>query len=651
VIGSSISFVYFFGLLINTVLPLFGYSRPLSALPILISFDLFVIICSALIVFRNNPIVFLLQKSDINNSDKMLLIFPILLPALTIFSIYLLNSTENSIPLILTLIMLTVYLAGVAYKQRKVTLHIYPVILFSIAFSLLSIYMLRYPLYGSDVHIEYGQVFLTTLDAQFWEPGKLTISNILSDTLLPTIFQSICNLDNLQCFYKFIFVFISLVTPLSIYCFSRKYVGDFYGFFAAFFSVIQLAYIWTVANPRTSVAVAFCALTLFVLFCDSLDKNQKGFFSMLFISSIIVSHYTTAYIFFFLLLLAAIGTFLLGKKIHFTKSISPLIIFFSIVIIFGWYYLATSGLLFNEGVSFVDRIIESSSTLMSAEYQSGKEAQLLLSPSFKNQFLAYIHYFVTWCVFLSIGFGLLYSVFNYKKFLKSVDFKSMQFRFLASKIEPELFFLATGCIGLLGAMLIFKVISEGYDSTRLFSMTTIILSLFLVIGIISASEIFCFLIHFLKVRVNQELVTVTLISGIVLLYYLFNLGVPYELAGNHQSLFNTNDKNFQINYVHDSEVFSGKWLNIFIEKTDMVFVPGYTRISLISGGRIPIDRVIMLEKAPFKAADTQYIFFGSQDLVDGYYVRRDVNSYSRLYLTEKQDKIYANNGAEVFMFR
>lgn len=653
VIGASISFIYFFGLLINTLLPIIGYTQPLSTLPILVSFNLFFIICSILIVFRNNHNIFSSPKIEINIADKILLIFPILLPALTILSIYLLNSTKNSLPIIVTLIMLIFYLAGMVYIERREILHIYPFVLISIAFSLSSIFMLRFPhISGADVHLEYGQVFLNTLEFHLWEGGALTINNILSVTLLPTIFQVICNVGNLELFFKFIFVSICLIMPLAIYCFSRKYVGDLYGFFAAFFTIIQTGYIFTAANPRTNIAVTFCALTLYVLFCDNIEKGQKFFFSVLFVAAVVVSHYATINIFFFLLIIAVIGTYLLGKKFTFFKSITFIFILITALMIFGWFVFASRELLFSESVHFVSRIINNFSEQISSGFTSSEDAQLLFNPEFKNQFFAYIHYFITWLSLISIGFGFFYSVFYYKKFVRISDFEFEQSDFLKSKIEPELFFFAAGCIGLLGANLILNAISRGYDSFRLFLLTTIILSLFLVIGIISAAWTFSNLIKFLRVSsLNPHVVTSATMAGLLLLSCIFNFGIPYELVGNPQLLLSSEHKGYQISYVHDSEGVSGQWLKNFTNKTDKIFVPGYTEDSLISVGRIPLYRITIFDNFKVRKANKQYIFFGLKDIIDGYYIRDTLKTYSRADLTEKQNKIYANNGGEIFMFK
>jgi len=507
-------------------------------------------------------------------------------------------------------------------------------------------------MWGNDVHSEYGLAFYSTMNLLRWQSGYSTLSNILSVTLLPTILQSICSVAYLELFFKFIYVFICIVTPLTVFCLARKYIGDYYAFFAGVFYITQFGFLFTVANPRTNIAILFCALTFFVVFCDRLNIAQKGLLSTIFLASITVSHYSTAYIFCFIILFAIIGTWFVRRKFQFPVSINPLlgIIFFAFI--FLWYYQITEGGLFQRGVTFVEKIATNMDTLFSSEYQTTEEAKMLLVPTFKNQTLSMTHWIVNWGSFLFMGIGILYSFWNYQKLLKLTNSIKKKANFILSRIEIELLLAAFICTLLLGALTIYTVISEGYDSGRLFGISAIILSVFLVIGIFSIINSAQTASTFISRSVDLGFLVNVILVLLVVVYGLFTLGVPYQIFGISQSHLNSEDINYRIKYIHEMDGAAAIWLNAKSADGTEILVPGYTGASLISQGHIFNERIIRGLTFFAKDKDQRYIFYSSIDIDQKYFIRESYYKvYSKLDLTENQQKIYSNKGAEIFLFR
>ena len=95
-IGLSISFLMFFGLLVNNLSLILGYETPLSTIPLLISFNL-AIIALAIITHRiNKGAVFTLPDLNLSTSEKAFLIVPVLFPTLSILGTHYMNTTDTS---------------------------------------------------------------------------------------------------------------------------------------------------------------------------------------------------------------------------------------------------------------------------------------------------------------------------------------------------------------------------------------------------------------------------------------------------------------------------------------------------------------------------------------------------------------------------
>ena len=114
--GISISFLMFFGLLINNLSLSLGYEMPLAAIFLLISFNLAYIVLA--IIGLNfwgknlvkpsissrydfgiglNRVKNCLQDLNLTSSEKAFLIVPILFPALSIFGMHMMNTMDNNI--------------------------------------------------------------------------------------------------------------------------------------------------------------------------------------------------------------------------------------------------------------------------------------------------------------------------------------------------------------------------------------------------------------------------------------------------------------------------------------------------------------------------------------------------------------------------
>jgi len=82
-VGLSISFLMLYGLLINSVYPLFGYTTPLSTNSLLISFSVMLLILAAIAYLRDQSAFSLdWKKFRLDTREKVFLILPVLFPLL-----------------------------------------------------------------------------------------------------------------------------------------------------------------------------------------------------------------------------------------------------------------------------------------------------------------------------------------------------------------------------------------------------------------------------------------------------------------------------------------------------------------------------------------------------------------------------------------
>ena len=312
-VGLSISFLMFFGLLINNLSLRFGYETPLATISLLTSFN-FAFIVLAIIGYKiNKTSILSLPNLNLTTSEKTFLIFPILFPALSIFGMHVMNTTDNNIVLMTLLFLIPTYIVLVSLFNQKFPERIYPVVIFLISISLLLLMSLRSNhIIGMDTHTEY-YFFRTTLNNLYWNVfGHSTLDACLSISLLPTTYQSILDMRP-EFLYKILYSLLFSISPIVVFIISKKYIGNVYAFLASFFFMSQTIFLWTASNARTNAAILFFSLVIMVLFSSDISGFSKKLFFIIFTISCIFSHYATTYIFFFILLFSWAGMQILPK--------------------------------------------------------------------------------------------------------------------------------------------------------------------------------------------------------------------------------------------------------------------------------------------------------------------------------------------------
>ena len=665
--GLSISFLMFFGLLINNLSLGLGYETPLSTIPLLITFNI-ALITSAIIGYKlSKNEAFSLPNINLSTSEKAFLIVPILFPALSIFGMHIMNTTDNNIILMFLLFSIPIYVAFVCFFNQKFTKRLYPAVIFLISISLLLLLSLRSNhIIGMDAHSEY-YFFRTTLDNLHWSVfGHSTLDACLAISLLPTIYQSILDISP-EFLYKILYSLLYSISPLVIYVISKKYVEEGYAFLASCFYMFQSNFLFTEYNARANIAMFFFAFAMMALFSDRIDPLKKRILFIVFMASCMVSHYSTTYIFFFVMAGTFIGIEILSKKYTFKKVISLTITILFFSMIFFWHSQVTETA-FNAGVGFIETTLKNLNEFFVLESRGGGET--LFGKDIMEKGIPHkIEFVFTWLTFALIGIGLITLIRRYKE----MSFPELNFKkpdFLKEKFEVGYFVIALACAGLLVAVIGLPYIAVGYGLDRMYPLAITILSVFFVIGGITLSNFF-FLekrkpvlkeknntlfgkSFFFKERFdrgNGSQVRAYLIILLVLIPYFFCVtGVMYNLFGVPRAItLNSEGKLYDLMYVHDQESYGAKWLR---DKGELEDIKVYT--DKISRGRLTSQAGIQRCDSYSLFIDKKiegHIYLGYYNVVDEKLLDMQNEEHN---ITEYQDKfvgknkIYDNGGSEIY---
>lgn len=582
--GTSISFLMLLGLFYNNILLYLGYSKPLSTIYLLISFN---IMCLLLLLsiflfkkelfYRDFSLKTFFEAFKLTTFEKALLIGPCLFPAIGIFGVHLMNMTGNNSVLFLLFFLIPLYVIIICFFNQRISNTVYPIIIYLISISLLLLLPLRSNhLIGIDTHIEY-YFFKTTLNNLHWKPfAYSTLDSTLSISLLPTIFQSILRAPS-ELLFKILYPLIYSVSPLIIYTIVRKYMQEIYAFLSSCFFMFQWIFIWTEYNARTSLAVLFFMFVVLILFNDKIADPKKKFLVILFTASCVVSHYSTTYIFFFLIMATYLIITLLSTKYQLNKLITLTYVILFFALIFLWYSLMTEKA-FYSGIHFLKSTIINLSNFLVEDARS-TPAQSVLGKNINQKGIPHqIEFIVTWLQFSLIAVGVCIFLINYKK----MSFPELYFEkleFLKQKFEVTYLCFAVLCVYLLVIMIALPFVSKGYGMERLFQFTIAILSVFFLIGTIASSK-------FIKIN------PLILILFVLIPYFLSISGVTYNLFNVHRSiLLNSDGEQYDIYFIHDQESAGAKWVKDHNEPDAMVNTDFFGRYILLSQAMYPRDSI------------------------------------------------------------
>jgi uncharacterized membrane protein len=641
------------GLLVNWILPLIGITTPLSLFSLLVSFDIILLSLLCIGIYRyagreSKTSLIILKFPKFQLCDRVIILSSFILPFLAVIGALILNGGgTNNIIIFMLLSSLAIFLFTVIL-QKKLDDNVMPFVILMIGVSFILMGWLRSNFVsGMDINNEY-LVFQTVINNGFWSPSLSSIgyNSCLSVSILPTIITVFSHIKDVYIF-KIIIPTIYSFVFLAVFLFVKKFFNRTIAFIAVFFFISQpTIFNWWWIPLRQQMAFLFFALLMMVLF-DNLNSGfRKMTLIIIFMFSLIVSHYTTAYLTLALLLSTLALHFLiifsikifpsLKRKIKLNriKITSILVILFFIFTIF-WY-----GLVNNELKSVTNLISDSVSNLF-----KHNEGTHLEESSFMAQFNPFyrvpskynlVQEYVNTSIHqnnidknLKVYPNAEYD--NYKpsitspqkihatisnNYSSSIDFIGTLLKiitkifivigvaYLLYLIYNKKFFeLDYVILCLLSLFIILMIIilpfaSIVYDLSRTFQQVLVFLALPAVLG-----ALLCF--WFLKP--NYKYVVVAILFGI---YFLFYSGLASQIliGGTADAHLNNVGNNYDQIYVHDSEIIAATWLiNYGDKKTTVMASPdAVLRLNLVmSDLKNPVKKTVL----PQVISKNSYVYY------------------------------------------
>lgn len=586
-VGLSVFILLAVGLFLNLLYPIL--LKPLSLTPLLLSLNISTILLSIYAYKRNkdNFNTSLIFNHNFKLGDKLLspLLFPFLFPLLAVLGTYLMNTTPNNILILTMLFLIPVYVVVIAYLKDRIHPLTYPLSLFMIGAGLILMYALTSAhIMGRDVHQEF-YCFQFTLTNLHWNINDYynPYNACLSITILPTLYQVLSNM-NPEYVFKLLFGLLGTVLPLIVYTVARKYLNPKFAFLAALLFVFQVFFINIVSAVRQEVAVLFFFLAVMVVFdCFGETKFEKSgvkkLLFLIFVSSMVVSHYATSYVAFALLVPILLLPFL--KNLYFKRKLTVvnfevLLIYFFVIIL--WFILYAK-VQFLAGSEVIQSTVAATASATGAgggsvAFESSREGTILNILGIGIQNLPnLIAVIVNDFIFLTIGIGLITLLVKFRRLVKH---KTVFIYDGIRKLDSQLVFAGFLSLILLAMFIILPSVSFFYGSDRLFFQLLIFTVPIFIIGTFKIAEL-------LNKVIKKPDLKVALILIILISLFICNTHLQYDLTGIPFSpeYDKTGITRGEL-YIYDGEIATAKWIgNYRVDNintyTDAV---GFERLSM-----------------------------------------------------------------------
>jgi uncharacterized membrane protein len=571
-VGFSIAFLMFTGFVVNAFGPSIGVWAPLETPAIIALISGFVLIGATLYYLRNASNINLhIEKIGI----KLRYLIFLILPILSIIGAFWVNiAGNNSILLLLILMIATVFAAGVLSKKFLPSKY-YALTIFLIAIALLfhSSLISNY-IYGNDLHIEYYLSKLTqnqgtwTTVASYENIGYGRFNDMLSITILPTIYSNILNVETTW-ILKIVFPFLLSLIPVVLFKIWQESWGKKIAFISAFLLISQITfYNEIVLLARQTIAELFFVLLLFVLFSKKLSSISNKFCLIFFSIALIVSHYAIALIFFFLIFGSWFLMLLIKKK---SRKILLVYVMLFAVMMFLWYIFTSaesfesilrfSGYVYAQLGDFFNLSSRGTAVMRGLGVESAQSYWHAVSRAF-----AYV-------IQLFIIIGYFSSVINRKKL----------------KIDHDYLFLLSLGFGLLVLTILLPGFAGTLEMTRFFHIALLLLAPFFVVGYKTC-------INFLQKKhifPKKGIMASILLTTILVAYLLFQTNFVYEVAGENSWSIPLSgyrmEKTRLIGWggcVDEKSVLSSQWLSRNVEVNNTKVYAVYPSWVLLSYGGI-----------------------------------------------------------------
>lgn len=688
-IGTSLFILILMGFLINTLYPLFGLKTPLSSESSTITLTIFIITSTFLCYikdksprwFSNRDIKHTYPKKvNLKNLISTSILFPVLIPILSIFGAYILNVYQSNI---LTIIMiLLIGLLAFSVSMNLIPRQKYPFIIFTISLALLlHKSLITNYIWGWDLNGEYflaNQVILNS----FWNVDlPYNYNSMLSVMILAPVLSNFIKL-NLIWIMKIVYPFLFSLVPTGLYYVYYKQTSPKIAFFSAFFFMILFTfYTEMLSVARQQIAELFLVLLLMLLVSTDLDRIKKSLLIVVFGLSIIVSHYGLAYLLMIILIISALFLYIFDK--NFINR------FFTHFYKLGMINMIFKPLLNLPNSTFNRRfnsISYKEPTVMEKieKYQTNKKDRLITTSFFLTLFILFI---LIWYLytssssifqsFMSIGQNIIINLYSFmdpnntqglslvvqsqatplknihkylylaSEFLILIGVLSLFLGKDGMKFKDEYKALSIAALIILIAGILLPLFSSQMNTSRLYHITLIILAPFCILGIIKIMDILKIIF---KINISRNNLFKA-ISIFFIIFLFFDTGLTYQILDPEQTTSIALNPSYDFPKFNQKEVIAGNWLSS--TKYDYPIYADKNRASVLRS----IMPVIEIPYYFDLVNDESYIFLGTYNVENdqvlvynmiGSNIITDEGYFSPLNILKGRSKIYDNGGAKIY---
>jgi len=654
-VGLSIATLMFTGLLMNTVYPAFGIPGPISLTPLISTISTVMLILCILSYVRDkkfsNP-----NYIDVRDLLSPPALFLCLLPFLAIFGTYLVNFYHNNILLMLLIIVIVFIVVLIAF-DKFISMKLYPLAISVISIALLYHRALISPyLLGPDVRYECVLCQLVVSNSH-WDSTLLSTpaNAMLSVTILPAIYSIISSIDAHWAF-KIIYPTIFSIVPLGLYHIFQKQTDEKTAFLSAFFFMAFQWFILIMNTTKQATAELFLVLLLLLIVNKEMNSLKSVALSIIFSTSMIVSHYGTSYIYmlylpFVLLLVMHFARGTGNAKIKTTRTY--VVLYF--VTALSWYIYVSNAATFETIVHIGDHMYNSIFT----DFFS-KEAR---DPT--------LSHFLGLEAAPSLWRMIGYRIYQVTQFFIFVGVVNLLLKHRETKFNQEYRVYTFISMFILFWVIVLPFFATNISTSRIYHLSLFFLSPFCIIGgeTVLKGLLRVFKSKSISIALNRHVLSI-LVLVVLIPYFLFSTGFVFEIVGDAPSsvslglkrMKQSNDANVTValnhQYVWEQDVAGAKWLGK--NKNDNAAVwRDYEASTILSCyGMIILHQRTLSKTTSIQLIKDNYVYLRYMNIVNGVMIEplpkyrsgvyNKYNTREINYLFKEKSRIYDNGGSEIY---
>ena len=411
-------------------------------------------------------------------------------------------------------------------------------------------------------------------------------------------------------------------------------------------------YVFAYIEPRQDIAELFVVLAVMLIVSSYRQELKRSAVLIVFIASLVVSHYSTTYLFLFYVAIIFIGSALLAARNRtqcVRSGLSATLAALTLIMAFGWYALTSGAAALGSLTLFGGRTV---STVSSELFSSGNQ-QVAYGLGIGVSSLPFAHALANYwgiATEILITLGLVLFILG-RRTLKT------NLQFLLLMVASYLFLLAAVAV---------PAVANAITTYRLYAIALLFLAPCCVFGIEFVTDATS-----RRLRANQDLARQlknAALIGVLVPYLLFNYGVIFEItehSSNYAFLPSPQQSERALIYSYNASwsylvapptsrenVYASTWLSSSRGRSPVFSDVDYLSLLAAYGQMSPGSTMSLTAGNVQQPLSNAYVFLGVTNvqqgtiglLFGGVEQHRQISSYPTLAAGET---IYSNGLTEV----